>query len=224
MHIQRPSWYYGNIPWLFATRAVRSFSQAMLVVVVPLYVAAAGYSILQVGYLLSIAMVGSTAMTLLVGILSDRFGRKIVLIAIAALAAVGSAVYALNTRFWVLALMSALASVRGGGAGSGGGFGPFYPAEQALIAGSSPDRHRNTVFSSLSLVGVLAGAAGSVVAALPGILRKRLGMSAVVSFHPVFWIAAVSGFLVVLLTLPIHETRVIAPIRVRRRPRSPPGN
>jgi MFS family permease len=132
MHINRPEWYTGNVPWLFATRAARSFSQALLVIVVPLYVSAASYSTLQVGYLLSIALAGSTGMTILVGIFSDRYGRKPLLMTIAGLAAIGSAAYALTTQFLILALMAALASIRGGGAGSGGGFGPFYPAEQAL--------------------------------------------------------------------------------------------
>ena len=86
MHIHRPEWYTGNVPWLFATRAIRSFSQAMLVIVVPLYASAAGYSTLQIGYLLSIALAGSTGMTILVGIFSDRYGRKTLLIIIASLA------------------------------------------------------------------------------------------------------------------------------------------
>lgn len=205
MHIQRPSWYAGNIPWLFGARIARSFSQALLVVAVPLYAAAAGYSTLEIGLLLSIAMAGSTGMTLLVGVLSDRFGRKLILIIIGVLGTIGTVAFALTTEFWILALMSALASVRGGGAGSGGGFGPFYPAEQALIAGSSSDKDRNRVFSSLSLVGVLAGAAGSVVAILPGILQGRMQISVVDSYHPLFWIAGFSALLVVFSTLPIHE-------------------
>jgi MFS family permease len=114
-----PSWYSGNVPWLFATRAARSFSQALPVIVVPLYVAAAGYSTLQVGCLLTFAMAGSTGMTLLVGVLSDRYGRKPLLIIIALLGGIVSAVFALTTRFWILCLMAVFASVRGGGAGSG---------------------------------------------------------------------------------------------------------
>jgi MFS family permease len=93
----------------------------LLVIVVPLYVAAAGYSTPQVGYLLSVALAGSTGMTILVGVFSDRYGRKSLLMIMAGLAAIGSAVYALTTQFWVLALMAAIASIRGGGAGSGGG-------------------------------------------------------------------------------------------------------
>jgi MFS family permease len=211
MHIHRPEWYTGNVPWLFATRAARSFSQALLVIVVPLYIAAAGYSTLQVGYLLSIALAGSTGMTILVGFLSDRYGRKRMLITIAGLAAIGSTVYALTTQFWVLALMAAIASVRGGGAGSGGGFGPFYPAEQALVAESSTDEHRNSVFSSLSLVGVLAAAAGSAVAVLPGILREHFHTNTVDSYHPIFWIAAFASLAVIVLTLRIRESHVSLP-------------
>jgi len=144
-------------------------------------------------------------MTILVGIFSDRYGRKPLLMTIAGLAAIGSVAYALTTELWVLALMAALASIRGGGAGSGGGFGPFYPAEQALVAGSSADKDRNTIFSSLSLVGVMAGAAGSAVAVLPGILREHFQTNAIDSYHPIFWIAAIAGLAVIVLTLPIHE-------------------
>jgi MFS family permease len=205
MRIRMPKWYTGNVPWLFATRAARSFSQALLVIVVPLYIAAAGYSTLQVGYLLSVALAGSTGMTILVGVFSDRNGRKPMLLVIAGFAAFGTAVYALTTRFWILAVMAALASIRGGGAGSGGGFGPFYPAEQALVAGSSKDQDRNAVFSSLSLVGVLAGGVGSAVALLPGILRDLFQFTAVNSYRPIFWIAAIASVCIIALTLPIKE-------------------
>jgi MFS family permease len=207
MHIRLPQWYTGNMPWLFATRAVRSFSQALLVIVVPLYVAAAGYSTIQVGYLLSIALAGSTGLTILVGFFSDRYGRKLLLIVITGLAGIGSMFYAFTTQFWVLCLMAALASIRGGSAGSGGGFGPFYPAEQALIAGSVKDKERNAVFSSLSLVGVVAGAVGSAVAVLPGVLQQHFKASVLDSYRPIFWIAAIAALAIIILVLPIREER-----------------
>jgi MFS family permease len=204
MRFSRPDWYTGNIPWLLAGRAARSFSQAVLVIGVPLYVSAAGYSTVRVGYLLSLALLGSTLITLFVGVFSDRYGRKPLLMVIAVLAIIGTSVFALTTQFWILAVMAAMASVRGGGAGSGGGFGPFYPAEQALIASSSSDQQRNSVFSVLSLVGVLAGALGSAVMVIPDILQRH-HTSVLDSYHPIFWIAAFGSFTVLLLTLPIHE-------------------
>ncbi len=204
MSLRRPDWYKGNIPWLLAGRAARSFSQAVLVIAVPLYVSAAGYSTVRVGYLLSLALLGSTLLTLLVGIFSDRYGRKPMLMAIAVLAMAGTSVFALTTKFWILAIMAGIAAVRGGGAGSGGGFGPFYPAEQALIAEGSSDQQRNSVFSVLSLVGVLAGALGSAVMVIPDILQ-RMHVSTLDSYEPIFWIAAFVSFAVLLLTLPIRE-------------------
>ena len=66
MHVRRPEWYAGNLPWIFAARAACSFSQTLLVIVVTLYVAAANYSTLQVGYQPSFALAGSTGMTILV--------------------------------------------------------------------------------------------------------------------------------------------------------------
>ena len=205
MRLRRPVWYTDNIPWLLAGRAARSFSQAVLVIAVPFYVSVAGYSTVRVGYLLSLALLGSTLITLFVGIFSDRYGRKPLLMAIAVLAIIGTSIFALTTQFWILAVMAAMASVRGGGAGSGGGFGPFYPAEQALIAASSTDQQRNAVFSVLSLVGVLAGALGSAVMVIPDILQQHFHIGAVDSYRPIFWIAAFVSFTVLLLILPIRE-------------------
>ena len=179
----------------------------MLVIAAPLYVAAAGYSAARVGLLLSAATAGSVAMTLGLGYLSDRLGRKRVLIVISLLAGSATLAYSVTTEFWILAVMSSFATIRGGGAGSGGGFGPFYPAEQALIASSSSDRDRNSVFAALSLAGVLAAAAGSLVAGLPHILQKSLGVGAVASFRPVFWIAAGVMLAGTLAILPIRERR-----------------
>ncbi len=210
MSLKRPDWYKGNIPWLLAGRAARSFSQAVLVIAVPLYVSAAGYSTVRVGYLLSLALLGSTLITLLVGIISDRYGRKPMLMAIAVLGIAGTSVFAVTTQFWILAIMAGIAAVRGGGAGSGGGFGPFYPAEQALIAESSSDRQRNTVFATLSLVGVLAGALGSAIMVIPDILQQH-HTGVVESYQPIFWVAAFASLIVLLLTLPIRESHTPPP-------------
>jgi MFS family permease len=86
MRLLLPEWYTGNVPWLFACRAAHSFSLALLVIVVPLYVSTAGYSTLWVGYLLSIVLASSTGITILVGVFSDRYGRKSLSMIIAGLA------------------------------------------------------------------------------------------------------------------------------------------
>jgi MFS family permease len=201
----RAGWLNANVGWLLAGRALRSFSQSILVITAPLYVAAAGFRAGEIGLLLSAAMAGSVALTLTVGFLSDRFGRRLLLAVISALGGIGAFVYPLTTRFWILAAMSSFDSMRGGGAGSGGGFGPFYPAEQPLIAASASDRDRSSVFSALSLVGVLAGTLGSLTAGLPHLLMGSFRLGALESFTLVFWIAAASSFLGCFAVFPIQE-------------------
>jgi ABC-type uncharacterized transport system permease subunit len=56
---------------------------------------------------------------------------------------------------------------------------------------------------------VLAGAAGSAVAVLPGILREYFQFSAVDSCQAIFWIAAIASLAVIVLTLPIRENHVL---------------
>jgi MFS family permease len=206
--LRLPPWCRGNMSWLLASRALRSFTQAILTVTVPLYVAAAGYTALQVGYLLSIASVGSMATVLSIGFAADRYGRRPVLLGLAVLSAAGAAAFAATTAFWPLAVMAAVSAVgRGGGAGSGGNWGPFYPAEQPLIAASCADRDRNAAFAGLSFAGGLAGAAGSLAAVLPDLLRTRAHWSPVDSYRPLFWLCAAGGVGLALLILPIREAR-----------------
>ena len=118
----------------------------------------------------------------------------------------GSIVFAFTTVLWVLALAAAIAAIgRGGGAGSGGAFGPFYPAEQALVAESVPHEGRNAAFASISLIGVLAGAGGSAVAAVSGIAQEYLGLSLLDSYRILFWLAAACGLILVGVVSQIKE-------------------
>ena len=205
--LRLPAWCFGDVGWLFAGRAIRSFSQAFLVVVVPLYIAAAGYSTMRVGYMLSVAAAGSAAFVLLIGIYADRYGRRRIMLGLAVLSILGAAAYALTAEFWVLAAAGALASVgRGGSAGSGGAMGPFYPAEQAMVAGATRPQDRNTAFGALSFVGVLAGAAGSLVAALPQLAHDGWHLPWLAAYRIVFWIGAAVGVALVLVILPLHES------------------
>ena len=192
--------------WLIAARAIRSFSLAFLAIALPLYLAAAGYGAGQVGLLLGIASLGSMALVVLVGVVSDRHGRRLMLFVLSALFIAGSIVFAFTIAFWVLALAAAIAAIgRGGGAGSGGAFGPFYPAEQALVAESVPHEGRNAAFASISLVGVVAGAGGSAVAAVSGLAHEYLGLSLLDSYRIMFWLAAVCGLALLIVVFRIKE-------------------
>jgi len=203
----RPRWLNRNLICLFAGRGLRSASQAYLVIVVPLYLAALGYDAMHIGVMFAIVAVASAVMAALTGLMSDRFGRKAMLIVISLMTAAGGAVFAFSTSFVVLTVAAAVGTIgRGGGAGSAGAFGPYYPAEQPLIAEQVSDLDRTTVFGALSFVAVLGGAAGSLLAWMPRLMHHGFGLPIVEGYRALFILTAVIGLAMVAVVIPVRES------------------
>jgi MFS family permease len=201
-----PAWLGPDLEYLFAGRALRSLSQGYLAIIVPLFLATLGYRPVQIGIVFTAGSFGSMVLTAAVGFLADRWGRKTLLIALGILTAVSGIAFALAPNFWVLIIAAAAGTIgRGGNAGSGGAFGPYFPAEQALIAEHAGDVHRTTAFGAVSLVGVLAGAAGSLVATTPSLLHTLTGTSMIAGDRILFYLTAVLGIAMAIVILPVRE-------------------
>ncbi len=186
---------------LYAGRVLRSVSQGYLAIVVPLYLLSLGYSATAVGLLIAIGSGSGALLTLAVGALADRVGRKPILAAFGILTALAGVVFALQGNFIVLAIAGALGTIgQGGGVGSGGAFGPYFVAEQALTAELAGDERRTAVFARLSLVGTVGSIFGAGLAVFPA--------------RPLFWLTAAIGIALALVVLPIKEQRTRA-IRAR---------
>ena len=187
---------------------MRSFATAFLTVVFPLYLAQQHDSSTQVGAILTIGSLVGAVLMAAVGVVSDRIGRRPVLIAVGLLGALGALALAASTDVVVVVVASGLGGIgRGGGAGSGGAFGPFFPAEQPLLAASVPADHRTKSFGRLGFIGVLAAAAGSLVAAVPTALHGT-GMSWIDAYKVVFLIGAGASLLVAAASVPLREHRL----------------
>ncbi len=173
--------------------------------VFPLYLAQRHYSATTVGLVLTLGSVIGAGLVAAVGVISDRIGRRPVLLAVGALGVLGALALAASTDLAVVILASGLGGIgRGGGAGSGGAFGPFFPAEQPLLAASVPASERTRAFGRLGFIGVLAAAAGSLVASVPTLLHDS-GLSYDDAYRVVFLIGAVAAAVVVAATLPLRE-------------------
>ena len=70
---------------LMASRGVRAFAFSYLGVVFAIYLSQLGYSTVAIGLVLSTASASGAVLTALWGFLSDRFGRKKILMLLAAL-------------------------------------------------------------------------------------------------------------------------------------------
>ncbi|RIV16993.1 MFS transporter, partial [Alicyclobacillaceae bacterium I2511] len=86
-----------------------------------------------------------------------------------------------------------------------GSWGPVFPAEQPLITESVTPETRTKAFGRISFIGVLAGAAGSLVAAVPDWLH-RAGWGWLPAYRVLFGIAAGLSIVMALVILPIQET------------------
>jgi MFS family permease len=204
-----------NLTWLYIGRSLRSLSTSFLTVIFPLYLVAQGYRAAQLGWVLALSTVVSLALVAAVGLVADHAGRKPVLMGLSLLSAVGAALMAVNPATWAVVIASGLGGVgRGGGAGSGGAWGPVFPAEQPLVANSVEGQNRTAAYGMLSFIGVLAGAVGSLVATAPSWLGG-LGYTEVEAYRLLFWLGALLGVGMTLATLPIRE-----PVKPRDMPAS----
>jgi MFS family permease len=156
-------WLNRDLGWLFVLRILRSIPQGYLGIILPLYLALLGYSALALGTLLAFSAIAAALISMLTGVLSDRFGRKALIAIISLLFAVGDVGFAFARSFFWIVTFAAIGSIGRGGALAGGAWGPFYPAVQALVAEESSDYDRTTVFGVFSFVGVMAGPIGSLI-------------------------------------------------------------
>ena len=204
------AWLNRDLFWLFVLRVLRSISQGYLGLILPLYLVALGYGAMELGFLLAVGAVYAAAASMVIGLVADRFGRRNSIIVISLMFMVGGIGFALSHSFVWLIVFSAIGAIGRGGAIAGGAWGMFYPAVQALVAERSTDYDRTTVFGAFSFVGVLAAAAGSLLAGLPSVLGRWFGTPELHTYQLLFIFSGVMGLFMAVAALPVKESEHLA--------------
>jgi MFS family permease len=145
---------------LFLTRFLRLFSYGALAVVLVLYLTGLGFSASETGLLLTLTLLGDTAVSLCLTTQADRIGRRRMLIVGAILMAGAGLTFATTHNFLFLAIAGTIGVI----SPSGNEVGPFLPIEQAALSHVVAPRERTMTFAWYSLTGSLATAAGSLFA------------------------------------------------------------
>lgn len=181
--------------WLLVgARLARSVWQGALVVDFALYLKALQWSAVEISAVLSAALLLGAVLTMLLGPLSDLFGRRRFLLVYDALQG-GAAVAA-----WLTAAPAtlAVAAVIGGfGRGGNGAAGPFAPVEQAWLARCVPASRRGMFYSLNAATGFGGMAMGAVLAAIPGWLAGANPPAA--SYRPLFLLTALLSLVTFVL-------------------------
>jgi MFS family permease len=180
---------------LLAARAVRGFGDGFVSVLLPLYLTLRGLDSLRVGAVATATLVGSAALTLLVGLVAYRLQRRRLLLRVALLMAATGLGFALARDFWALLVVAFVGTLNP----SSGDVSVFLPTEQALLPQTAPARERTALFARYSLVGSLAAAVGALGAGLPQFVADRSGLGLARALEGMFVLYAVLGLGVYLL-------------------------
>ena len=183
---------------LMASRGIRSFAFSYLNVVFAIYLDQLGYTPVMIGIIFSVAYLAGALLTAVWGYLSDRYGRRKILMLLAVLTIISNGIYIFFSGLVFILLAVVIANVGAGGSGGGGsGGGPFNPVEEALLAEKCKPENRNQVFALNSFVGSIMGSVGALGAGLPQYLQEIRGWTTVSSYKPLFMLTII--FSVILL-------------------------
>jgi MFS family permease len=205
---------------LMISRGVRAFAFSYLSVVFAIYLNQLGYSTVTIGLVISTASASGAVLTALWGFLSDRYGRKNILMLLALLTMVSNTIYVFFSQLYFIFLAVIIANVGTGGSGGGGqGGGPFNPVEQALLAEKCTPENRNRIFSTNAFVGSVMGSLGALVSGLPEHLQQQWNWQPVASFKPLFALTILFSIVLFFAYASIDEHHV--PLKRENRGRKP---
>jgi len=154
---------------ILAVQALRAFGYGFGTLILGTSLAASGFSAAQVSLLFSAILAGMALVTVLVGVIGERVGRRRLYRILLATMALAGVVFALAGSLWALAL----AALTGTMSTDANESGPITSLEQAMI-GQAPSETRVHVFGRYNAVAYLAGALGALAAGGPAFLRHTI--------------------------------------------------
>ena len=158
---------------LLRARAVRAFGDGFVSVLLPLHLTTLGFNGFQIGAVATATLLGSAALTLLVGLVAYRLGRQLLLLRASLLMIATGLGFAFVHDFWPLMVVAFVGTLNP----SSGDVSVFLPTEQALLPQTVSDRQRTALFARYSLIGSLVAAAGALTAGLPELVAEQTGLS-----------------------------------------------
>ncbi len=180
---------------LFATRIARLFAYGFLSVVLVLYLTEVGMNEKQVGLLLTLTLVGDTAISLWITTHADRVGRRRMLLIGAALMVLAGLLFVLTRNYLLLVLAATIGVI----SPSGNEVGPFLSIEQAALTQLLPNERRTGFFAWYNLVGSFATALGALAGGSLAQAFRDFGFLPLVAYR--FVIAGYALIGVLLLAL-----------------------
>jgi MFS family permease len=154
-----------DAPLIYAAGFMRSATISLVGVTLAIHLADVGYSTTQIGLLIGVGLAGSSLATVIVSLRGDRWGRKRVLVGLAALSAAGYLALAAFTTASVLVPLAFVGMLNGMGRDRGAA----SALDQAILPETVPDDRRTWTLAWYNVVldgGHALGALGATIPTL----------------------------------------------------------
>lgn len=204
---------------LFGTRILRLFAYGFLSVILALYLGQLGLSEVYIGLLITLTLMGDTAVSLWITTHADRIGRQRMLITGAALMILASAVFASTRNFYLLVAAATLGVI----SPSGNEIGPFLSIEQASLTQLAPRQKRTKIFAWYNLAGSFATALGALSGGGFSQLLQQVGYTPLYSYRLVVLGYGAIGLLMIGLFTRLSPAVEASTNRVDRIPANSPS-
>ncbi|MFM2436344.1 MAG: hypothetical protein RL353_334, partial [Actinomycetota bacterium] len=180
---------------LIITRALRSFVDGMVYVMLPGFLLALGLSGVQIGAVVTASLLGSALTTILVGIYGQRIApAKMLALAAVLMVATGIA-FGVVSSFVVLLVIGIIGTMNP----SAGDVSAFLPLEQASLSASVTNDQRTAMFALYNLSGALVGSIGALCAAVPLWFARKQKLTDLTGYRITFFVYAIAGVVVYLI-------------------------
>ena len=183
------------------------FAYGFLSVVLVLYLAQVGLNEPQIGLLLTLTLVGDTAISLFLTTRADRIGRRRMLLVGAGLMVFAGAFFAVTKNYIWLVVTATIGVI----SPSGNEVGPFLSIEQAALAQLLPNTRRTQVFAWYNLAGSFSTALGALSGGILAQALRGAGFSPLDSYRAVVMGYAGIGFVLIILFTRLSNQVEVSP-------------
>jgi len=184
---------------ILIARGLRAFGDGFVALLVPIYLLELGFSPLAIGSIVTGTLIGTALLTLWVGMVAHRHSLRLLLLAASLLMTATGIGFAVTTAFWPLLAIAVIGTMNP----TTGDASIFLPLEQAALTETVDPRRRTVLFARYSVIGSLAGAIGTLSAAVPDLLAGWTGVSRLPAIQAMFALYAVLGFVGFALYRPL---------------------
>jgi MFS family permease len=156
---------------ILLTRGLRGFADGFVSVLLAGYLSRLGFTPFEVGALVTGTLLGSAALTMVVGLTAHRMPRRRVLLGASLLMVATGIGFTGFSAFWPLLVVAVLGTLNP----SSGDVSVFLPTEQAALAQTTSGPERTRLFAWYNVAGNFAGALGALASGLPAAVADSVG-------------------------------------------------